>query len=70
MAAELTGLTHKIARQLYLVAESCTICSSRSRRPIRKLLDTPSYTKMLNIKMNKFFSLYYLVQTDIFCLIH
>jgi hypothetical protein len=22
---------------------SCTICSSRSRRPVRKLLDTPSY---------------------------
>jgi len=26
------------------VAESCTICSSRSRRPVRKLLVTPSYT--------------------------
>jgi len=26
------------------VAESCTICSSRFRRPIRKLLDTPSHT--------------------------
>jgi len=25
------------------VAESCTISSSRSRRPVRKLLDTPSY---------------------------
>jgi len=25
------------------VAENCTICSSRSRRPVRKLLDTPSY---------------------------
>jgi hypothetical protein len=23
---------------------SCTICSSRFRRPVRKLLDTPSYT--------------------------
>jgi hypothetical protein len=43
MAAELTRLTHKIATQLYLVAESCTICSSRSRRPVRKLLDLPSY---------------------------
>jgi hypothetical protein len=32
-----------IAIQLHLVAESCTICSSRSRRPVRKLLDTPSY---------------------------
>jgi len=27
------------------VAESCTICSSRSRRPIRKLLGIPSYRK-------------------------
>jgi hypothetical protein len=43
MAAKFTGVTHKIAIQLHLVAESCTICSSRSRRPVRKLLDTPSY---------------------------
>jgi len=42
MAAKLTRLTHKIAVELYLVADSCTICSSRSRRPVRKLLDTPS----------------------------
>jgi len=32
MIAKLTRLTHKIAIQLHLVAESCTICSSRSRR--------------------------------------
>jgi len=36
-------MTHKIAIQLHLVAESCNICSSSSRRPVRKLLDTPSY---------------------------
>jgi hypothetical protein len=42
MAANLSRLTHKIAIQLHLVAESCTICSSRTRRPVRKLLDTPS----------------------------
>jgi hypothetical protein len=43
----LTRLTHKIAIQLHLVAESCTIYSSRSsRRPVRKLLDTPSYFKI------------------------
>jgi hypothetical protein len=41
MEVNLTRLTHKIAIQLHLVAESCTICSSRSRRPVRKLLDTP-----------------------------
>jgi hypothetical protein len=29
MAAKLTRLTHKIAIQLHLVAETCTICSSR-----------------------------------------
>jgi hypothetical protein len=44
MGTKLTRLTHKIAIQLYLVAESCTICSSRCRRPVRKLLDTPSYS--------------------------
>jgi hypothetical protein len=36
MAAKLTRLTHKTAIQLYLMAESCTICSSRSRLPARK----------------------------------
>jgi hypothetical protein len=40
-AAKLTRLTYKIAIQLQLVAENCTICSSRSRRPVLKLLDTP-----------------------------
>jgi hypothetical protein len=44
MAAKLTRLTHKIAMQLHLVAESFTICNSRSWRPVRKLLNTPSYT--------------------------
>jgi hypothetical protein len=43
MAAKLTRLTHKIKLQLLLVAESCTICRSCSRRPVRKPLDTPSY---------------------------
>jgi len=43
MAAKLTRVTHKIAIQLHLVAKGCTICSSRSRRPVRKRLDTPSY---------------------------
>jgi len=42
-AAKLTRLTHKIAIQLLLGAESCAICSSRSRRPVQKLLDSPSY---------------------------
>jgi hypothetical protein len=43
VAAKLTRLTHKTAMQLHLVPENCTTCSSRSRRPVRKLLDTPSY---------------------------
>jgi hypothetical protein len=43
MAAKLTILTHKIVIQLHLVAENSAIYSSRSRRPVRKLLDTPSY---------------------------
>jgi len=40
MAAKLTRLTHKIAIKLHLVGESCTIWSSLSRRPVRKLLVT------------------------------
>jgi hypothetical protein len=47
MAAKLTRLTHKIAIQLHLVAESCTICSSRSRWPVWKLFDIPSYKILL-----------------------
>jgi hypothetical protein len=46
MAAKLTRLTHKIVIQLHLVVESCTICSSCSRWPVQKLLDTPSYVKI------------------------
>jgi len=42
MAAKLTRLTHKMTIQLHLVAERCTICSSRSRRQVRKLFDTSS----------------------------
>jgi hypothetical protein len=43
MATKLTRLTHKMAIQLHLVAESYTICSSRSRCQVLKLVDTPSY---------------------------
>jgi hypothetical protein len=43
IVAKLTRLTHKIVILLHLVAESCTICSSHSMWPVRKLLDTPSY---------------------------
>jgi len=41
MAAKDTRLTHKIAIQQHLLAESCTIFSSRSRRPVRKHLIPP-----------------------------
>jgi hypothetical protein len=44
MTIKLTRLTHKIAIQLHLVADSCTICNSHCRRSVRKLLDTPSYS--------------------------
>jgi len=43
MAAKPTRLTYKIVIQLHTVAQSCTVCISRSRRPVRKLLDTLSY---------------------------
>jgi len=42
MAPKLTRLTHRIAIPLHL-SGSCTICSSRSRLPVQKRLDTPSY---------------------------
>jgi len=48
MAPKLSRLTHKIAIQLHSMAERCTLCSSRSRRPVRKLLVTPLYS--LDIK--------------------
>jgi predicted acyltransferase len=48
MAAKLTRMTYRIAIQLHLVAESCVIYSPRSRRPIRKLLNTPSYMLVWN----------------------
>jgi len=41
MVAKLIRLIQLI--KLHLVAESCTICSSHSKRPVRKLLDTLSY---------------------------
>jgi len=43
IVTKLTRLTHKIAIQLHLVAESFTVCSSCSRRPVQKHLDGPSY---------------------------
>jgi hypothetical protein len=48
MAAKLIRRTHKIAIYLHLVAESCTIFSSRSRSPVRKRLDTLSYYGVIN----------------------
>jgi len=42
IVTKLNRLTHKIAIKLHLVVDSCTNCSYRSRRPARKLLDTPS----------------------------
>jgi hypothetical protein len=47
MAVKLIRLTNKTAIQLHLVAESCTIFSSRSTQPVRKLLDTPSYYALI-----------------------
>jgi hypothetical protein len=53
MAANLTRLTHRIVIQLYLLAESYTICTSRSRRPILKLLDTPSYIALRSLTLRE-----------------
>jgi len=51
MATKLTRLSHKIATQLHLVAEGSTIYTSRSRRPVRKLLDRPSYCEYWGNKL-------------------
>jgi hypothetical protein len=40
-------LTHKIAIQLQVAAESSTICSSLLRRLVRKLLDTLSHLQQV-----------------------
>jgi len=45
MAAKLTRLTQKITIQLHLMEENSIICSFRSRRPVRKPSDTPSYVE-------------------------
>jgi len=59
MASKFTRLTHKIAIQLHLVAKSSTICSSCSRRPVRKLLDTPAYFQCVVLRGKRiyFFSI-------------
>jgi len=44
----------QVAIQLHLLAENCTICSSRSRRPGRKLLDTPSYFSNISVDTDSF----------------
>jgi hypothetical protein len=51
MAAKLTRLTHKIATKLHLLADSRTIVSSLSRRTVRKLLDTFSYSFMIRFNV-------------------
>jgi hypothetical protein len=61
IAAKLTRLTHKTAIQLRLVAESYTICSSRSRRPVRKLMDTTSSQYSWNLKLQLLFEIFILI---------
>jgi hypothetical protein len=55
MAAKLIRLTYKIAIQLHLVAKSCTICSSRSKWLVRKLLDTPWHYRSISFCQGVFF---------------
>jgi hypothetical protein len=56
MAAKLTRLIHKVTIQLHLLAETCTTCSSRSRRSVRKLLDTPYIWHFITCYMKKSFN--------------
>jgi hypothetical protein len=64
MAVKVTGLSHKIAIQLHLVAESSTVCSSRSRWSIWKLFDTVSYTVILKFLLADFCGSYPRVQAS------
>jgi hypothetical protein len=71
MAAKLTRLTHKIAIQLHLVAESYTVCISRSRRPVLKLFGynlkgTEIYTACPALNDNKIKHVSEM-KADIFC---
>jgi hypothetical protein len=58
MAAKLTTMTHKISIQLHLVAESCTIRSSRCRWNIlsskmarlQESLITPAVGEQIQVK--------------------
>jgi len=59
MAAKLIILTYKIVIHLHLAAESSTICISRSRRPVRKISYTPSYTIVTNLTHIQFHTLLY-----------
>jgi hypothetical protein len=66
MAAKLTRLTYKIAIQVHLVAESCTICNSRSRWRVWKFLDTSSYIQLseqLKIKLPLCLTKYHAMKT-------
>jgi len=68
MAAKLSRLTLKVAIRLHLVVESCTICSSNSRPPVRKLLVTLSYSYSLHLMMFlKCFHMYKNRYFDTFC---
>jgi hypothetical protein len=69
MAAKLTRLTHKIAIQLHLVAESCTICSSRSTRPVRKLLVTASFVNQCSVRIDTVFKWNLLKDNTLFIVI-
>jgi len=53
MAPKLTRLTHRIAMQLHLVEQNCITCSSRSRRPVRQLFDTPSHISYIRQGENR-----------------
>jgi hypothetical protein len=51
--AKLTILAHKTVIQLHLVAESCTICSSRSGRPANESFENLEKFKHLGTTLTK-----------------
>jgi len=59
-----------MAIKLHLLVQSCTICSSGSRRPVRKLLDTRSYRPIsCSRNIRRFLSIRMMVSARVLCYI-
>jgi len=58
MATAHPRMTHKVAIQLHLVTDGYIVCSSRSRRPVPKILDMSNNCILVFINCYPVFGLY------------